>query len=284
MDRDIQSDSRFHEINTREPRHTSEIPSRDRPEQPRQQRSALPAPRPMSDYKLSESERRTLADIGHFRTVSTKDLKQYSYDQNDERMRKDLRHLVSQKLLQTCFIWLPKQDELQVLALTKRGKEVLEHSAERGALYSGFVKPAEMAHDAKIYRMYQAEAARITQQGGKLRHIVLDFELKRAIYSELSKVRPGSNEYKKLQAEVAARHGLKVVRGHIQLPDLRIEYQTRDGEVQTTDLELATLHYRPGQLASKSDAGFRFYASLKDRDRLNSVFDDHHIVAEILWL
>ena len=45
----------------------------------------------------------------------------------------------------------------------------------------------------------------------------------------LPKTKPGSAEYRKRQAEIAAQHGLKVIRGHIQLPDLRIEYQTRDG-------------------------------------------------------
>jgi hypothetical protein len=161
---------------------------------------------------------------------------------------------------------------------------VLERSGEQGTFYAGFVKPAEMAHDAAIYRMYQAEAVRITKQGGEIRKITLDYKLKRKVYSPLAKIRPGSPEYNKQQAEIASRNGLKVVQGHIQLPDLRIEYVTRDGQSERMDLELATSHYRPGQLGAKAQAGFKFYASSSDQARLSSVFDDHHITSEILWL
>jgi hypothetical protein len=52
----------------------------------------------------------------------------------------------------------------------------------------------------------------------------------------------------------------------------------------TRDLELATNHYRGGQLGAKAAAGFTFYASSEDAGRLSSVFDDHHITAEILAL
>jgi len=48
--------------------------------------------------------------------------------------------------------------------------------------------------------------------------------------------------------EIAARHGLEVVRGKVPVPDLRIEYETRDGEAARVDLELLTEHYRPGQV------------------------------------
>ena len=68
------------------------------------------------------------------------------------------------------------------------------------------------------------------------------------------------------------------------MPDLRIEYRTRDGEMARSDLELATQHYRAGQLAAKVDAGFKLYAPTEGATRLRSVLDDHDITAEILWL
>jgi hypothetical protein len=241
--------------------------------------------KPNREYQLTDSEQKSLADIGRFRTVSTKDLSHQLYGSNAGKMQQDIRHLSSQRLVQTRSVWLGKgKDQLEVVTLTRRGKQVLERSGDRDTFYSGFVKPAEMAHDAAIYRMYQAEASRIIKQGGEIRKITLDYELKRSVYSPLAKVKPDSPEYTKRQEEIAARNSLKVVRGHIQLPDLRIEYVTRDGETKTTDLELATPHYRPGQLGAKAQAGFKFYASSADHSRISRVFDDHDITSEILWL
>ena len=205
-----------------------------RPQDPREiassNRSRPSTERPQREYRLSDSERKSMADIGRFRTISTKDLAHERYYGNAATMQQDIRHLSSQKLIQTRSVWLGKDKErLEVATLTRRGKQVLERSGEQGAFYSGFVKPAEMAHDASIYRMYKAEASRISKQGGEIRKITLDYELKRAVYSPLAKVKPGSPEYTKQQKEIASRNGLKVVRGHIQLPDLRIEYVTRDG-------------------------------------------------------
>jgi hypothetical protein len=284
MDREI-DDGRESEIMGPQVRQSSRLrnsESRDR----RENEARIPAfEKPTRQYRLSDTERQALGEIGRFRTLAIEDLARYRYRGDSTHMRHDGRRLISQGLVQTRSIWMGREKErLTVVTLTRQGKKVLEGSGEPGIFYAGFVKPAEMAHDAAIYRMYQAEAARIANRGGEIRWITLDYELKRKVYSPLAKERPGSTEYKKRQAEIAAEHGLKVVRGHIQLPDLRIEYQTRDGEIARTDLELATNHYRGGQLAAKAAAGFKFYASSADAGRLSSVFDDHHITAEILWL
>ena len=62
-------------------------------------------------------------------------------------------------------------------------------------------------------------------------------------------------------AELAAEHDLHVVDGHVQLPDVRLEYETAAGERGRVDLELATNHYRAGQLAAKQQAGFTVYSA-----------------------
>ena len=285
MDRSISSDGR-------EPGSAGQM-ARDIPpsrqleprEKPTSDRDRPSVARKEREYQITESERESLTQIGRFRTLSVGDLARYQYAGNTAKMGQDLRHLISQRLLRSQTIWLGKNKEmLTVAALTKRGKSLLEKSGETSTLYAGFVKPAEMRHDAAIYGMYQAEAARISTSGGQIRRLTLDYELKRNVYSLLAKEKPGTAVYKKRQAEIASEHGLKVVRGHIQLPDLRIEYQSRNGEIAHRDLELATNHYRGGQLAAKADAGFTFYASAADATRLSSVFDDHHITAEILSL
>jgi len=285
MDRDILEAGRSPETGREETRGGRG----SRPEDPRpttsSARSRPSQEIPQREYRLSDSARQSMADIGRFRTVSSEELARQRYNGDAGKMQQDIRHLSSQKLVRTRSVWLGKgKERLEVVTLTRRGKQVLERSGEKGTFYAGFVKPAEMAHDAAIYRMYEAEAARISKQGGEIRKITLDYELKRRVYSPLAKIRPGSPEYSKQQAEIASRNGLKVVRGHMQLPDLRIEYVTRNGAIERTDLELATPHYRPGQLGAKAQAGFKFYASNSDHARLSAVFDDHHITSEILWL
>ncbi len=285
MDRNIGDDGREPEITGKEVRGNDRSRHREPCERPEIQRQRPAVEKPEREYRLSDTERLTMAEIGRFRTLSIQDLARYRYQGDTAKMRHDCRHLFSQRLIQTRSLWLGRDKErLAVVTLTREGKKILERSGEPGTLYAGFVKLAEMVHDATIYRMYQAEAARIAKEGGQIRGMTLDYELKRKVYSPLAKERPGSPEYKNRQAEIAAEHGLKVVRGHIQLPDLRIDYRTGNGEMARTDLELATGHYRGGQLAAKAAAGFKFYASSEDASRLSSVFDDHHITAEILWL
>ena len=72
--------------------------------------------------------------------------------------------------------------------------------------------------------------------------------------------------------------------GKILLPDLRIEYETREGEIARVDLELVTDHYKPGQLHDKARAGFRMYRMAQDRSGSSAVWEDRELTAEILSL
>ena len=112
----------------------------------------------------------------------------------------------------------------------------------------------------------------------------MDYELKRKIYSELGKAqeRP-AREYALRQAEIARQNQLKVVRGKIPLPDLRIEYDTQAGGRAHVDLELATHHYRGGQVRDKVQAGFKMYAPADSVGRLSAAYDPE-FVARILSL
>jgi hypothetical protein len=106
--------------------------------------------------------------------------------------------------------------------------------------------------------MLQAEAARIEARGGRIDRVVLDFELKKKVYAERGKANNSEAlEYVERQAQIAAANGLTVVDGKIPLPDLRIKYETANGEPARVDLELATDHYRRGHISEKAHAGFR---------------------------
>jgi hypothetical protein len=230
-------------------------------------------------YQVSPSEMATLREIGRFRTIASHDLATYQYGSRTDDMQNDLAALRDQGLVRERSIWVNAiGDKLNVLVLTKAGRDLAKFRGsanDRQALYAGFVKPAEVAHDAAIFRMYQAEAARIQREGGTIRRVVLDYELKQNVYRPLAKIRPHvkAHEYAKRQAEVAAANGLKVVQGKIPLPDLRIEYETRSGVGASVDLELATEHYRASMMRGKAEAGFKFYAPGDSAAHLAAAFD-----------
>src|SRR6185437_12647260 len=157
----------------------------------------------------------------------------------------------------------------QLLTLTKKGHQFLRSTGTvpgNQATYYGFAKPREAHHDADLYRLYHKAAEKIDREGGKNPRVVLDFELKKRVFHDLEK------------------HGLQLVRGKIPLPDLRIEFEGRDGEMARVDLELATEHYRGSNLAEKVRAGFSLYARAQDAPGLRRVLDQKELTAEILSL
>src|SRR6202008_2637323 len=110
-------------------------------------------------------------------------------------------------------------------------------------------------------RMYYSAGSKIEQQGGRNLRVILDYELKKRVYRDLAKLGPQRESTGK-KKEIAEKHGLQLVRGKIPLPDLRIEYETQEGEMARVDLELATGHYPGGPLAEKMVAVFSGYFTL----------------------
>lgn len=242
-----------------------------------------------SIYRLSPAELETMYDIGRFRTVAIVDLARHRYRGEIPAMQQDLRALRAQGLVQTRTVWNgPRIQNLPVVVLTKLGKEILQRhgSPQAGqALYARFVKPNEVRHDAAIYRMFQAECQKIERAGGRVRRVVLDYELKKKVYAPLAKAKALSpSEYAKRQQDVAQQHGLRVIDGKIPLPDLRLEFETRSGELSRVDLELATKHYHARALAQKAQAGFSFYAADGSGAKLSQVLEERDITVAILSL
>jgi len=239
-------------------------------------------------YLLRESEVVALIEIGKFRTVRTKDLVEILYQNDTERAARDLRNLKAQGLIERRT--LSGTEKEQLLTISRAAKEFLERSKpdqlKTGqAFHQGFVKPREARHDAMIYRLYEKAAGKIEGDGGTKLRVVLDYELKRQLYRELAKLKSlPLAEQESRREEIAREHGLKVVNGKIPLPDLRIEYETREHEQARVDLELATKDYRASHLAEKGKAGFSVYAPAGDADRVRAAIQDPHLISEILSL
>ena len=126
----------------------------------------------------------------------------------------------------------------------------------------GWRKVSEVVHDASLFRMYQVEAARIEADGGVIQRVVLGDDLKRQCYAAGTPHTGGSPEARHAALSHAATElDLPVVAGHVEFPDLRIEYDTAAGDRTRVDVELVTDAYRPGQIAAKQRAGFALYSA-----------------------
>ena len=154
----------------------------------------------------------------------------------------------------------------RVVTLTTDGRALLEchrskaEGRDQQQYHAGFVKPREVAHDAQLYRMFQTEATRIVAEHGRVSRVVLDYELKRDYQAFLNRAdRPRNESLQEARQEFAVANRLPVVDDHLELPDLRIEYETPDGGLEYRDLELVTEHYSRAQLAGKARAGFTAY-------------------------
>lgn len=285
--------SRERSSETRPPeRHRSAPPSEERLEEPKTSAERQPArncfgdsPRMFYDgargYWLRERETSALAEVGKFRVLAVEEFQAYLDCGHPQEMDDDIRNLVSQGLLREGTFGGPEGSSRKLLTLTKSGHRLLRANrlvAKDQALYDGFVHPRELNHDADLYKLYQKEAARIESHEGQIVRVVLDFEIRGNINRDLAKFGPAA------RPEIACRHGLEVVEGKILIPDLRIEYQSREGHMAHLDLELVTEHYGGRQVADKVKAGFSLYTPRGEADRLRRVLDVRELTAEILSL
>ena len=95
-----------------------------------------------------------------------------------------LEHLEHEGLIRTS----PLSSDDRAVTLTDRGRDLLEANRyerhdrthePRQTFHAGIRKPRELTHDTKVYRAYQRAEERLRGQGGRVRRVVLDYELKR---------------------------------------------------------------------------------------------------------
>lgn len=114
------------------------------------------------DYTLRGSESRTLATVGAFRVVSSRDLRDTRDRELDPRSG-DLRHLREQGLVET--VRVPGTREHAVV-LTKEGRGLLESHRDRDrddrqTFYAGLKRERELEYDIQVYCAYERELARV---------------------------------------------------------------------------------------------------------------------------
>jgi hypothetical protein len=225
-------------------------------------------------YDIDGSEARMLATVGSFRVVAEHDLAALRDDAR--KPHQSVRHLEHEGLIERS----PLDANDRAVVLTDRGRDLLEANRAippnershepRQEFYAGLRKSRELTHDVKVYRAYERAEGRIRDRGGRVRRVVLDYEMKRDYQRFLHE----RNRDKKDCDGRPAREADEIVHwaqehnlpheedGHVHFPDARIEYEDRDGRSRFEDLEVVTPHYRGAHAGAAAKSGFSRYFSL----------------------
>jgi hypothetical protein len=237
-------------------------------------------------YSLRDREIQAMADIGTFRTVDVRDLKRFAYAGDEGAMSHDLRELRAAGLIEEKTVLRAHKEPRKVLALTARGQRIVRKASglpKDQALYRGFVKPREIEHDADLYKVYQQAVEKIRNEGGKPLKVRLDFEMKGAVQREKNAIKRLPEEDQRKRLEAFARERTLAISGtRIHVPDVQLEYETRDGELQRANLELVSENYRNEGIRGKAESGFAIYGRGQDTARIRRALQDTHTVERIL--
>jgi hypothetical protein len=219
------------------------------------------------DYRLNESDVRTLSTVGAFRVVPERDLRD-TRDRAFDTRESDLRHLKGEGLIQR--VSLDGHD--RAVTLTERGRGLLEghrrdrDSEHRQTYYAGADKPRERSHDAQLYGAYLRAAERLQEREARILRVELDRELKREyqrFLQERNRDDPDSDGRPDRTAEEiqhwASEHALPYFDEQVHFPDVRIEFEELDGRVRYEDIEVTTEHYRGEHGAAAARTGFTVF-------------------------
>ena len=225
------------------------------------------------EYTLRGSESRTLATVGAFRVVSSRDLRDHNDRPADPRSG-DLRHLREEGLIET--VRVPGYRDHAVV-LTKDGRGLLERHRDRDhehhqTFYAGLARERELEHDLQVYRAYEQAEARLLERGAHIERVVLDHELKSEYQRWLHERDKDHDDYDghpdRTADEIrewACEHDLPYFDDEVHFPDVRVEYQEPDGRWAREDIEVVTPHYRGAHGASVARSGFSCYRGMSLR-------------------
>ena len=228
------------------------------------------------EYHLSRGDARVLASAGAFRIVPAHTLRAPD-GRTPTRPARHVERLRDQGLVKT-VPYVVGHRRTHLVILTERGRALLEtrqrdvSTEPRQAFYAGVRKPRELAHDARVYEAYLRAADRLVDGGGRVRRVVLEEELKADYQRFLQRGNRGRRDSsgrperdQEAVARWAREQQLHYEDGHLDIPDLRIEYDDRDGRRCVEDVEVVTPHYRGAHAAAKARAGFARYRAVGAR-------------------
>lgn len=213
---------------------------------------------------LRDDEMRSMRAVGAFRAVAQDELKESS-----------LAKPIRMGLMTRNQVYVRAGSKpVTVVALSRKGRKLVEANSPQGQrYYSRICKVRELHHDLALYGAFREEAKAIEASGGRVRHVVLDYEFKSQIARRLNM--PEGPDQDARRKELADELRLPVIDDHLRLPDLRIVYEDEHGHLKQEDIELTTEHYRGAHRAATARSGFKLRAvSTSGRAR---VTDNHHL-------
>ena len=225
------------------------------------------------EYALRGSESRTLATVGAFRVVSSRDLRDH-HDRPADPRSSDLRHLREQRLVETTRV--PGSRDYAV-SLTKEGRSLLESHRDRDrdgsqTFYAGIKRERELEHDVQVYRAFEREAERLEERGARIDRVILDYELRRDYQKWLREHDRDRDDYDGHPdrdpheiEEWAREHDLPYFDEQVHFPDARVEDEESDGRWDHVDVEVITVHYRGAHGSAAARSGFSCYGGSSAR-------------------
>lgn len=215
---------------------------------------------------FEERKRQAVTDVATYRVVSVRDLVDERFGGNAFAARKGIDQLKRKGLLAEDDVHLKSGKSFKVLTATEKGRQqAREHSPDSGQRYwAGLVKPAELRHDAAVYRAARNEIRELERAGAKVKRIRIDHELKSRVAraTERARARKGREAAQKAKVEAAQALSLPVdERGRVHYPDAQIEYEDELGGMGRVNVEVTSGEYRGRNIRAKAAAGFSLHAN-----------------------
>ena len=127
--------------------------------------------------------------------------------------------------------------------------------------WTGLAGGRQASHDAAVYRAAALAAGRIRGAGGTVTRVVIDSEFRSVVARRVEKARAAGGDAAAVAeaARVADELRLPCEAGKLHYPDARLEHEDAAGRVGSTDIEVATDHYRAATVRGKAARGFAVY-------------------------
>ena len=211
-----------------------------------------------------------LVDVAIHRAVAYRDLVDRHFDGHPYAARRAVDRLVRAGFVLQEKAAGPKGGSFLVIHPTQRGAEAARSLVRRAGFapdqrsWTGPGRKGDLVHDTAIYRAVQEHRADLERDGARVTRIRLDAELRGTVAqrSEAARVRADRNAADLARRRAARELALPVLQsGRVLYPDAQIEYRSEVGAIGRINIEIATEHYRSGDVAAKAGAGFAVHAS-----------------------
>jgi DNA-binding MarR family transcriptional regulator len=223
-------------------------------------------------FQLTADSVGALRETGIFGTVELSDLTELF--EAAGRAKRTVQELERENLLRVERFQRGSR-RIEAVTLTSRGRRLLERcidpresgNEDAQAYLSGCARSAQVLHDTAVYRAARCEMRRISAEGGTVRRIRTERQLRRIASCRMDAAKRRGEDCCKARVAAAAELQLTVTHGKLSFPDVRIEWERSaadESESGFVDVEVTTADYRERSLSEKSAAGYQIYEMATD--------------------